>query len=463
MASFESKFKREISCTVDDEQSVTVAGKPMILSPANSHDSIAATSDNSSGMTLKLPPFVVCMETSYLDIEKKMEELIISKYSAAEKPMILSPTNSHASIAATSDSTSIVATSNDTSIAATSDGTFVAATSDNSSGMTLKLPPFVACMEIFDLDIQKKMEELTIAKHLQAIADSQQQLEKIAEKVRLLGPCPINNCSQHSQSTEIDHNSSEDLIFPNKRLSVKSESIISLDRPESPIETSNSFQELEKVEENIEIIPELSTPKFHPILVWSANLGIQFLKEINGAFNNDLEISLSGDYFKIFPTDPDHHKKICQYLSNSKINFFINTPKHLRVVIKGLHVNTSNSEIEEELTNLGFEIKSTNIIAIFISIKVNQVLYHEREKIVAQPTLTFLVSHSHVRNVTCVIVIVYVTFLMCQKLHIPCVPLQSPSALSFVFPFKRLDVRVEVLPRRFQSKLCFDHPYCYSL
>ncbi|GIZ02535.1 hypothetical protein CEXT_574821 [Caerostris extrusa] len=294
--------------------------------------------------------------------------------------------------------------------------------------MTLQLPPFVACVQISNLDAEKKMQEETIAEHLQAIADSQQELEKIAERVRLLGPCPIDNCRQHSQSTEIDHNftedfilpserltvkcdstvsldkpespietsnsfqelenveenieiipelpseidnnSTEDFIFPSKRLTVKSESTISLDRPESPIETSNSFQELEKVEENIEMIPDLPTPKLHPLMVWRDNLDTQFLKEIREAFNDDLKISLSGDYFKIFPTDFDHHTKICQYLSNSKINFFINTPKHLRVVIKGLHVNTPNSEIEEELTQLGFEIKSTDVIPVLYQEKL---------------------------------------------------------------------------------------------
>ncbi|GIY03456.1 hypothetical protein CDAR_28741 [Caerostris darwini] len=179
--------------------------------------------------------------------------------------MILSPANSHASIRATR--MKLI--------------------------MTLQLPPFVACVQISNRDAEKKMQEEAIAEHLQAIADSQQELEKIAERVRLLGPCPIDNCHRHSQSTETDHNSTEDFILPSKRLTVKSDSTVSLDRPESPIETSNSFQELEKTEENIEMIPELPTPKLHPIMVWSANLDTQFLKEISEAFNDDLKISLS--------------------------------------------------------------------------------------------------------------------------------------------------------------------------
>ncbi|GIY77059.1 hypothetical protein CEXT_208211 [Caerostris extrusa] len=51
----------------------------------------------------------------------------------------------------------------------------------------------------------------------------------------------------------------------------------------------------------------------------------------------------------------------CEDLRNSGIDFFVNTLKSqrsLKVIIKGLHVNTSNFDIGEALTFLLLEISS---------------------------------------------------------------------------------------------------------
>ncbi|GIY74445.1 hypothetical protein CDAR_100611 [Caerostris darwini] len=102
----------------------------------------------------------------------------------------------------------------------------------------------------------------------------------------------------------------------------------------------------------METIPEAFTPKFPPIILMRfESPGKDFFNGIHGSLNEELKSSLMEDYYRIFPNDPDHHKKICEYLRNSGTKSF-----DIHVNANGFHVNTSYSEIEEALTLSRFEI-----------------------------------------------------------------------------------------------------------
>ncbi|GIX81718.1 hypothetical protein CEXT_393271 [Caerostris extrusa] len=112
------------------------------------------------------------------------------------------------------------------------------------------------------------------------------------------------------------------------------------------VSTTNIFAQLESFP-----IPDPPTPQNTPIRVRQSDN----IKTINESFL-EIKITLSGEFLKIYSKVSDEHRKITQFLKNSKMDFFLITPAMkgpLKQLLKDFPTPLS-TEIEQELSAFKF-------------------------------------------------------------------------------------------------------------
>ncbi|GFW54057.1 nucleic-acid-binding protein from transposon X-element [Trichonephila clavipes] len=156
--------------------------------------------------------------------------------------------------------------------------------------------------------------------------------------------------------------STEEFIFPKKTARP-----ISPTSTQDPIETNNSFSDLEQDVEHppsIETVTtEVVTPKIppHPIMLKIKNNFREQIKCISEKFPN-LRNRIVNDVVKMFSTDHEEYRKLKHFLETDKdFEFYIlkrQKDKPIKAVIKGLPNSALITDITNDLKLIGFNIDS---------------------------------------------------------------------------------------------------------
>ncbi|GFX44469.1 nucleic-acid-binding protein from transposon X-element [Trichonephila clavipes] len=237
------------------------------------------------------------------------------------------------------------------------------------------------------------------------ISGKQAMIRRKAEMVselQTLPPCTISDCQDHkipSTSVEEENNfvpsppvienkienktkinskskkkfskkrkqkgkdSTEEFIFPKKTARP-----ISPTSTQDPIETNNSFSDLEQDVEHppsIETVTtEVVTPKIpppHPIMLKIKDNFREQIKCISEKFPN-LRNRIVNDVVKMFSTDHEEYRKLKHFLETDKdFEFYIlkrQKDKPIKAVIKGLPNSALITDITNDLKLIGFNIDS---------------------------------------------------------------------------------------------------------
>ncbi|GFX83976.1 uncharacterized protein TNCV_3018241, partial [Trichonephila clavipes] len=156
--------------------------------------------------------------------------------------------------------------------------------------------------------------------------------------------------------------STEEFIFPKKTARP-----ISPTSTQDPIETNNSFSDLEQDVEHppsIETVTtEVVTPKIppHPIMLKIKDNFREQIKCISEKFPN-LRNRIVNDVVKMFSTDHEEYRKLKHFLETDKdFEFYIlkrQKDKPIKAVIKGLPNSALITDITNDLKLIGFNIDS---------------------------------------------------------------------------------------------------------
>ncbi|GFW39283.1 uncharacterized protein TNCV_1832691 [Trichonephila clavipes] len=225
--------------------------------------------------------------------------------------------------------------------------------------------------------------------------------EEMVSELKTLPPCTISDCQDHkipSTSVEEENNfvpsppvnenkienkikinskskkkfskkrkqkgkdSTEEFIFPKKTARP-----ISPTSTQDPIETNNSFYNLEQDVEHppsIETVTtEVVTPKIppHPIMLKIKKNFREQIKCISEKFPN-LRNRIVNDVVKMFSTDHEEYRKLKHFLETDKdFEFYIlkrQKDKPIKAVIKGLPNSALITDITNDLKLIGFNIDS---------------------------------------------------------------------------------------------------------
>ncbi|GFW10297.1 uncharacterized protein TNCV_5096481, partial [Trichonephila clavipes] len=167
----------------------------------------------------------------------------------------------------------------------------------------------------------------------------------------------------HDQEKSGDgKDSTEEFIFPKKTARP-----ISPTSTQDPIETNNSFSDLEQDVEHppsIETVTtEVVTPKIppHPIMLKIKDNFREQIKCISEKFPN-LRNRIVNDVVKMFSTDHEEYRKLKHFLETDKdFEFYIlkrQKDKPIKAVIKGLPNSALITDITNDLKLIGFNIDS---------------------------------------------------------------------------------------------------------
>ncbi|GIX93593.1 hypothetical protein CEXT_366731, partial [Caerostris extrusa] len=121
----------------------------------------------------------------------------------------------------------------------------------------------------------------------------------------------------------------------------------------------NKFSNLNVDESTAGVDITTQEPKLPPIMVKYANNLKVKIAEISLKFKDDIRIKIAGEHLKIFPKDIDNHRAITRYLNESKLEYFVITPKSqrpLKAVLKGIPLDYTVEEIEEGLRDAGLKV-----------------------------------------------------------------------------------------------------------
>ncbi|GFW97370.1 uncharacterized protein TNCV_484351 [Trichonephila clavipes] len=157
--------------------------------------------------------------------------------------------------------------------------------------------------------------------------------------------------------------STEEFIFPKKTARP-----ISPTSTQDPIETNNSFSDLEQDVEHPPSIDtvttEVVTPKIpppHPIMLKIKDNFREQIKCISEKFPN-LRNRIVNDVVKMFSTDHEEYRKLKHFLETDKdFEFYIlkrQKDKPIKAVIKGLPNSALITDITNDLKLIGFNIDS---------------------------------------------------------------------------------------------------------
>ncbi|GFU96826.1 uncharacterized protein TNCV_5093001 [Trichonephila clavipes] len=155
--------------------------------------------------------------------------------------------------------------------------------------------------------------------------------------------------------------STEEFIFPKK--TARS---ISPTSTQDPIETNNSFSDLEQdVEHPLpkekEVSTEILTPKtlLHPIMLKTKDNFREQIKCISEKFPN-LRNRIANDVVKMFSNDHEEYRTLIHFLESDKeFEFYVITRqnvKPIKAVIKGLPSSSKIADITNDLAEIGFKI-----------------------------------------------------------------------------------------------------------
>ncbi|GFT77720.1 nucleic-acid-binding protein from transposon X-element [Trichonephila clavipes] len=157
--------------------------------------------------------------------------------------------------------------------------------------------------------------------------------------------------------------STEEFIFPKKTTRP-----ISPTSTQDPIETNNSFSDLEQVVEhplsNEKVTTEVVTPKKtlpHPIMLKIKDNFREQIKCISEKFPN-LRNRIANDVVKMFSNDHEEYRTLIHFLESDKeFEFYVikrQNVKPIKAVIKGLPSSSKIADITNELAEIGFKIDS---------------------------------------------------------------------------------------------------------
>ncbi|GFU44882.1 nucleic-acid-binding protein from transposon X-element [Trichonephila clavipes] len=201
--------------------------------------------------------------------------------------------------------------------------------------------------------------------------------EEMVSELQTLPPCTISDCQDHkipSTSVEEENNFvpsppvNENKIENKTKINSKSKKNLAKNvNRKDPIETNNSFSDLEQDVEHppsIETVTtEVVTPKIppHPIMLKIKDNFREQIKCISEKFPN-LRNRIVNDVVKMFSTDHEEYRKLKHFLETDKdFEFYIlkrQKDKPIKAVIKGLPNSALITDITNEFKLIGFNIDS---------------------------------------------------------------------------------------------------------
>ncbi|GFY77270.1 uncharacterized protein TNIN_236231 [Trichonephila inaurata madagascariensis] len=145
----------------------------------------------------------------------------------------------------------------------------------------------------------------------------------------------------------IKNNKLDDKEFKVSRETLKSSSVLK-DDPKITA-TNNKFAAFDTANNDFEDVT-LAAPKIKPIMMKlfpESNLILQELHRIHPTATN----THVGGYIKIQAENADHHRKITNFLTSKKAQYYVTDPlanRPLKLVIKGLLASTDPKEIKND-------------------------------------------------------------------------------------------------------------------
>ncbi|GBM29332.1 hypothetical protein AVEN_2837-1 [Araneus ventricosus] len=213
-------------------------------------------------------------------------------------------------------------------------------------------------------------------------------LEKITEAEKhliQLGPCPISDCTRHHETVKdvvmadasqysnyplpISPTPPSELPTNNafKQASPKKAARPWLEKPQSPIETSNRFQNLMDITENVNSVDsqtKITIPDINLKISADYNLTIQ---EISRNFPKTI-CKYNRGFIRISPHSHEDREKIIEFLDKSEKEYVLSeAPENrpIKIVIKNLPPDHSKELISRDLENNKFKVIRINQLRNF--------------------------------------------------------------------------------------------------
>ncbi|KAF8784055.1 Nucleic-acid-binding protein transposon like protein [Argiope bruennichi] len=94
----------------------------------------------------------------------------------------------------------------------------------------------------------------------------------------------------------------------------------------------------------------------------------EIIKRLNQTYNIKCKAKESGEFIKLFAESPEDVRKLTSYLDEQQKEYFVisdKAEKPVKIVIKGLPINTDPEEIKNELNEKGFRVDKVNQLKKF--------------------------------------------------------------------------------------------------
>lgn len=164
------------------------------------------------------------------------------------------------------------------------------------------------------------------------------------------------------------HGSSKEAITINNMFS--SLSVEENDTNNMDITNDNASQNNSDGNEQPPTLPH--QPKIPEITIEHSESFPELMEQIKSVCKTNVSAKLSGTFVRLAPNSQEQYEKIIAVLTQSKTEYFITSHRStrpLKVVVRGLPINTSLERIEEALTNLGY-----------IVLRIAQMKKYDKEK-----------------------------------------------------------------------------------
>ncbi|GBO13820.1 hypothetical protein AVEN_210902-1 [Araneus ventricosus] len=259
---------------------------------------------------------------------------------------------------------------------------------DRTSSWVRDIPPkatlkFNICDELTLLESLIDNAQTAVEQHCMTRGDTQHRqiratIESAEDQMRRLGPCPIYSCTKHHEPTK-DSEMTEagqyplpksptlspiKLTSPNKFKQVprKKAARIQLEKSNSPIKTTNRFENLMDTPENVNTNDtqiKISTPDINLKLTDGYNLTIQ---EIARIFPETI-CKYHRGFIRISPHSLEDRDKIIESLDKSEKEYVLSEPpesRPIKIVIKNLPPDHNKDRIVRDLEDSEYKVIRIN-------------------------------------------------------------------------------------------------------